>query len=104
MLLVTSELLVLALAMVQVQQGWIDWGYFGLLSLFVQWTVLTSIAMICPLRPRLAQLSVASATLAIVVLVLADVFVFSLFADRVLHPGPGAPQWHNIAKKCCWRC
>ena len=99
MLLVTSELLVLALAMVQTQHGWIDWGYFGLLSLFVQWTVLTSIAMICPLRPRLAQLSVASATLAIVVLVLADVFAFSLFADRVLHPGPGAPQWHNIAKK-----
>ena len=99
LLLVTSELLVLALAMAQTQNGWIDWGYFGLLSLFVQWTVLTSIAMICPLRPRLAQLSVASATLAIVVLVLADVFAFSLFADRVLNPGPGAPQWHNIAKK-----
>jgi len=101
MLLVTSELLVLvlALAMAQTQNGWIDWGYFGLLSLFVQWTVLTSIAMICPLRPRLAQLSVASATLVIVILVLADVFAFSLFADRVLNPGPGAPQWNNIAKK-----
>jgi two-component system sensor histidine kinase AlgZ len=99
MLLVTSELMVLALAMVQAQQDWIDWGYFGLLSLFVQWTVLTSIAMICPLRPRLAQLSVASATLIIVALVLADVFAFSLFADRVLNSGPGAPQWHNIAKK-----
>jgi two-component system sensor histidine kinase AlgZ len=99
MLLVTSELMVLALAMVQAQHDWIDWGYFGLLSLFVQWTVLTSIAMICPLRPRLAQLSVASATLVIVVLVLADVFAFSLFADRVLNPGAGAPQWHNIAKK-----
>jgi two-component system sensor histidine kinase AlgZ len=70
-----------------------------LLSLFVQWTLLTSVAMICPLRPRLAKLSVASATFAIVVLVLADVFAFSLFADRVLNPGPGAPQWHNIAKK-----
>jgi two-component system sensor histidine kinase AlgZ len=90
---------VLALAMVQAQHEWIDWGYFGLLSLFVQWTLLTSVAMICPLRPRLAKLSVASATFAIVVLVLADVFAFSLFADRVLNPGPGAPQWHNIAKK-----
>jgi two-component system sensor histidine kinase AlgZ len=99
MLLVTSELVVLALAMVQAQHDWIDWGYFGLLSLFVQWTLLTSVAMICPLRPRLAQLSVASATLVIVGLVLADVFAFSLFADRVLNPGPGAPQWHNIAKK-----
>ena len=99
LLLVTSELLVLALAMAQTQNGWIDWGYFGLLSLFVQWTVLTSIAMICPLRSRLAQLSVASATLAIVVLVLVDVFAFSLFADQVLNPGLGAPQWHNIAKK-----
>ncbi|AFP29441.1 sensor histidine kinase [Marinobacter sp. BSs20148] len=99
MLLVTSELVVLALAMVQAQHDWIDWGYFGLLSLFVQWTLLTSVAMICPLRPRLAQLSVASATFVIVVLVLADVFAFSLFADRVLNPGPGAPQWHNIAKK-----
>lgn len=99
MLLVTSELLVLALAMVQAQHGWIDWGYFGLLSLFVQWIALTSIAMICLLRPRLARLSVAGATLAIVALVLTDVFAFSLFADRVLHPGIGAPQWHNIAKK-----
>lgn len=99
MLLVTSELLALALAMVRAQQGWIDWGFFGLLSLFVQWTVLTSIAMICPLRPRLARLSVASATLIIIILVLMDVFAFSLLADRVLYPGSGAPQWHNIAKK-----
>src|SRR5690554_8135465 len=36
MLLITSELLVLVLAIVQAQHSWIDWNYFDLLSLFVQ--------------------------------------------------------------------
>lgn len=53
LLLVTSELLVLVLAIVQADRGWIDWNYFGLLSLFVQWTTLTSAALICLCEPGL---------------------------------------------------
>ncbi|WP_404810664.1 sensor histidine kinase [Marinobacter alkaliphilus] len=99
LLLVTSELFVLVLSIVQAERGWIDWNYFGLLSLFVQWTTLTSAALICLLRPWLAQMSVARATLAIVVIVLLDVLAFSLFADNVLHPQPGVALWQGIAKK-----
>ncbi len=99
LLLVTSELLVLVLAIVQAEAGWIDWNYFGLLSLFVQWTTLTSAALICLLRQRLARLSVARASLSIVAIVLLDVLAFSLFADSVLHPQPGIAVWQGIAKK-----
>ncbi|WP_100639347.1 histidine kinase [Marinobacter salexigens] len=99
MLLVTSELLVLVLAIVQASDGWIDWNYFALLSLFVQWTTLTSAALICLLRTRLARMSVPRATLAIATIVLLDVLAFSLFADSVLHPQPGIIDWQAIAKK-----
>lgn len=99
MLLITSELLVLVLAIVQAEAGWIDWNYFGLLSLFVQWTTLTSAALICLLRRRLARLSVPRATLCIVTLVLLDVLAFSLFADSVLHARVGVAMWQGIAKK-----
>lgn len=99
MLLVTSELLVLVLAIVQASDGWIDWNYFALLSLFVQWTTLSSAALICLLRARLARMSVPRATLAIAAIVLLDVLAFSLFADSVLHPQPGIIDWQAIAKK-----
>ncbi|WP_286816138.1 sensor histidine kinase [Marinobacter sp. UBA3607] len=99
LMLVTSELFVLVLSIVQAEQGWIDWNYFGLLSLFVQWTTLTSAALICLLRPRLAHMGIAGATLAIVTLVLLDVLAFSLFADKVLNPQPGGILWQSIAKK-----
>lgn len=101
MLLVTSELLVLVLAIVQASNGWIDWNYFALLSLFVQWTTLTSAALICLLRYRLARMSVTRATLAIAAIVLLDVLAFSLFADSVLHPQPGIIDWQAIAKSYC---
>lgn len=99
MLLITSELLVLVLAIVQASNGWIDWNYFALLSLFVQWTTLTSAALICLLRTRLAKMPVSRATLAIAAIVLLDVLAFSLFADSVLHPQPGIIGWQAIAKK-----
>ncbi|MBZ0335694.1 sensor histidine kinase [Marinobacter sp. AL4B] len=99
MLLVTSELLVLVLAIVQAERSWIDWNYFGLLSLFVQWTTLTSTALICLLRPWLARRSVAHATVVIVSIVLLDVLIFSLFADSVLHPDHTPTPWQSIAKK-----
>jgi len=99
MLLVTSELLVLVLAIVQAERSWIDWNYFGLLSLFVQWTTLTSTALICLLRPWLAHRSVAHATVVIVSIVLLDVLIFSLFADSVLHPEQTLTPWQSVAKK-----
>ncbi|WP_394373253.1 sensor histidine kinase [Marinobacter xestospongiae] len=99
LLLVSSELMVLLLAVMHSENTWIDWNYFGLLSLFVQWTALTSAAIICPLRGLLARLSVARASTLITLIVLADVFIFSLFADNMLHPEPGVNGWMAIGKK-----
>ena len=99
LLVVTSELLVLVLSIVQAESHWIDWNYFGLLSLFVQWTVLTSAALICPMRRWLSRLTVTRATTVIVTIVMLDVLAFSLFADSVLHPQPGLEAWQGVAKK-----
>ncbi|OEY66450.1 sensor histidine kinase [Marinobacter sp. X15-166B] len=99
MLLVTSELTVFLLAVVQAHQQWIDWSYFGLLSLFVQWTLLTSAALVCVLRNWLKQFSTAKTSALVALLVVADVFVFSVFADKVLHPEPGLSSWMAIGKK-----
>jgi two-component system sensor histidine kinase AlgZ len=86
MLVVTGELLALVLAVVQADERWIEWHYFGLLSLFVQWTLLTSAAAICLLRRWLARQSTPLATATVVAIVLLDVLSFSLFADSVLNP------------------
>lgn len=98
MLLITSELMVLLLAVIRADTGWIDWNYFGLLSLFVQWTVLTSAAIICALRPRIRHLGVGRASALITLIVMADVLVFSLFASQVLSPPDQGPAWHGIGR------
>lgn len=83
-LLIISELLVLLMAILHAGPEWIDWQYFGMTSLFVQWTVLTSAALICSLRRWLQGFTTARATLLITALVLLDVLIFSTLADQLL--------------------
>ncbi|MEX0605091.1 MAG: sensor histidine kinase [Marinobacter sp.] len=97
-LLITSELTVLLLAVMHAERQWIDWNYFGLLSLFVQWTVLTSAALICLTRRWLKHLRVSRATLVVTLLVMLDVLFFSLFADQILNPGLSPTGWQAIGK------
>ncbi len=98
MLVVTGELLALVLSVVQASDQWIEWHYFGLLSLFVQWTLLTSAAAICVLRRWLTTLSIPLSTAMVVGIVLVDVLAFSLFADTVLQSQSGTSPWHGVAK------
>nr|WP_225314388.1 histidine kinase [Marinobacter halotolerans] len=98
MLVVTGELLSLVLAVVQADERWIEWNYFGLLSLFVQWTLLTSAAGICLLRRWLARQTVPLATAIVVLIVLFDVLVFSLFADGIINPAQSDRPWQGVAK------
>lgn len=101
MLVMTSQLLVLLLAIVQSSEGWLDWNYVGLLSLFVQWTVLTSAALICLLRRWLQRLSIPMATLAVTSLVVLDVLLFSIVTERLLNPGYAGLQqlpWQSIGR------
>lgn len=55
----------------------------ALSSLFIQWVALTSAALLCALRPRINTLPLKAAAVAVVALVVADAFVFSLAAAEV---------------------
>ena len=98
MLVITSELMVLLLAMAHARGQWLDWNYFGLVSLLVQWTVLTSAALICLARPWLSTLTTARATLAMVTLVALDVLLFSGLSGAFLHPESITEQGQAMGK------
>jgi two-component system sensor histidine kinase AlgZ len=55
-LVVLAELLVLVLVLVEPMRPGFDWVRLALISLFVQWIVLLSAALLCGLRPWLARL------------------------------------------------
>ncbi|MBD8492301.1 sensor histidine kinase [Pseudomonas syringae] len=55
-LVVLAELLVLALVLVEPMHDTFPWVRLALMSLFVQWIVLLSAALLCGLRPWLARL------------------------------------------------
>jgi two-component system sensor histidine kinase AlgZ len=97
-LLVVSELFVLLLAILHAGAAWIDWHYFAMASLFVQWTVLTSAALICSLRRWLQRLTTSQVTLFITALVLLDVLVFTLLADQLLLSGRSRSSFHLIGR------
>ncbi|WP_190294975.1 sensor histidine kinase [Marinobacter sp. R17] len=84
LLVMTSELIVLLMSILHATHGWIDWHYFGLVSLFVQWTVLTSSALICSLRRWLQHFRTPQVVLIISAVVLLDVAAFTFAADGIL--------------------
>ncbi len=98
LLVVSSELMVLLLAMAHARGQWIDWNYFGLVSLLVQWIVLTSAALICLSRPWLSLLSTTAATAAMVILVALDVLLFSSLASAVIYPDLSPERWQATGK------
>lgn len=55
-LVVLAELLVFVLVLVEPMRSGFDWVRLALMSLFVQWIVLLSAALLCGLRPWLARL------------------------------------------------
>jgi two-component system sensor histidine kinase AlgZ len=55
-LVVLAELLVVVLVLVEPMHPGFDWVRLALISLFVQWIVLLSAALLCGLRPWLARL------------------------------------------------
>lgn len=81
--IIIAELLafVLTLATPSVRGG--DWGYLSLVSIYIQWIALSSTAILCWLRPRLARLSDEGAALAVFALLLATTALFSELAFQV---------------------
>ncbi|MBS3803859.1 MAG: sensor histidine kinase [Oleiphilaceae bacterium] len=97
MLVLTSELLVLLASMIRAEGVLIEWSYLGLLSLFTQWTVLGSAALVCALRHRLERLGVSRATVAIALIVALLVLLLSLISQKVLS-ADAATSWQGIGK------
>jgi two-component system sensor histidine kinase AlgZ len=96
---VTGELLVFVLVLVRPAAGWVD---LGLMSLFVQWIVLSSAALLCVLRPALARVRGAVAGTLSYLLVLAVTAVVSLAAALLLEPqalgaSPGSFVLRSVA-------
>ena len=61
-LLILSEALVLALTLIETGLPRFSWQRFALVSLFVQWVALLSVAILCQLRGLMSRLHVLSAS------------------------------------------
>ena len=85
-LLIVSEALVLALTLVESDIAHFSPSRFGLVSLFVQWIALVSVALLCQSRRLLARLPVAGASLLALVIIQLVTLGISLLGDLVL-PG-----------------
>lgn len=76
-LVLLAELLVLVLVLAEpINQGF-DWSRLALTSLFVQWVVLLTAALLCVLRPWLAHLKAVSASLITCLIVMLLTFLCS---------------------------
>ena len=80
-LVLVMELLVLILTLATHGMMNFSWTSFALTSLFVQWIVLFSAAVLCNSRPFLARMSLPLATAISFVLVLAGTLFFSVLAE-----------------------
>lgn len=83
-LVLIAELLVLVLVLFSSGITGFDWLALGLASLFVQWLVLGSAALLCNIRPWLMRLPVLQATASAYLLIMLLTLVFSIAAEMVL--------------------
>ncbi|SEQ73281.1 two-component system, LytT family, sensor histidine kinase AlgZ [Pseudomonas sp. NFACC02] len=80
-LVVLAELLVLVLVLIEPMHPGFDWVRLALISLFVQWIVLLSAALLCGLRPWLARLNAGLAGALGCLLVVAVTLVCTAVTD-----------------------
>lgn len=99
-LLISTQLVVILFALIRGSQQWIDWEYLGLVSLFAQWSVLSSATLICLLRRSLARLPVALTSAAVLLVVLGVVTGFTLLGQALLQASIGGlqPQWLPLTR------
>lgn len=94
---VVAELLAVVLSLAAYYYEGVNIERLALSSLFVQWVALTSAALLCALRDRINQQSLAMASCLVVLLVVADTFIFSLVSRQILQWVTGtaglSPVW-----------
>ena len=84
LLVVIAELFVLVLVLAWTGSGTFDWNRLALTSLFVQWIVLVSAAIICSLRPLIYSASPAVITATCLSVCLAVTSLFTLISIWVM--------------------
>ncbi len=96
-LVLVGQLLVIVLLLAG---GGVTWARLALMSLYVQWVVLASAALLCWVRPRLLTIGLARGAMVSFLLVMAVVLIVSLIAERVLigwaSYGERAIDWSRI--------
>lgn len=97
-LLVVSEALVMALTLVESGIADFSWTRFGLVSLFVQWIALVSVAVLCQLRVLLARVPVAVASIVAMLLIQLITLGIGLLGDMVLPNGDPTTNWLWVAR------
>ena len=80
-LVLIAELLVSVVVLANSRLIAFNWVQFGLASLFVQWIVLLSAAVLCNFRPLLMKMSVPLATVTGYGMILSVTLIFSLGAE-----------------------
>lgn len=91
-LVVLAELMVLVWVLAQPAADGFDWLQLALASLFVQWIVLLSAALLCPLRSWMRRQAMGLAIVGCYAVVVGLTLLFTVLADWVLHQGmTGAP-------------
>ncbi|HJP52351.1 MAG TPA: histidine kinase, partial [Pseudomonadales bacterium] len=78
LLVLIAELLVFVVVLANSRLIGFNWVQFGLASLFVQWIVLLSAAVLCNFRPLLMKMSVPLATVTGYGMILSVTLIFSL--------------------------
>ncbi|WP_281646420.1 histidine kinase [Parendozoicomonas sp. Alg238-R29] len=92
LLVVIAELFVLVLVLAWTGSGSFDWNRLSLTSLFVQWIVLASAAIICALSPLLYKANPAVITIACLMVCLTITSAFTLISIWVMENISLAPQ------------
>ena len=86
-MVILAELLVVVYALGDSSLPAFDWGEFALASLFVQWVVLLSAALLCTIRRLLAGLSLLLAVVGSLAIILSVTLASSLVAIYLLGAG-----------------
>ena len=97
-LLVVSEGLVVTLTLMESGLAHFSWQRFGLVSLFVQWVALVSVAALCRLRRLFAGWRLLHAVLAAMLLVQLVTLLVGVLADYVSSGGFFLPDWYWLGR------
>ncbi|RRJ83512.1 sensor histidine kinase [Aestuariirhabdus litorea] len=95
-LILITELLVLVEVLAASSSQGIDWDYLAISSLFVQWIMLSSTALLCLLRDWLSRRPLSQAVMVCLLLVSLVTLCFSLASRWLVLPLPLNAFWFNL--------